>query len=550
MAAPSESSPIETLPPELLSRTFALLSHQNPHVDIANARLVCRAFRALSSPYLLTTVVIAERKEALLKLRKILAHWYFRRHVTHLLWDASYWNRDITRNLDAYGREVENHPENSEPPIIDQQTRENAATFDDLLKWVPGKQRASTNATPLSITRYAPSVDDLDGDDQIFHRQAEGFAAYHRRYMDQESIRQRRLAYRYLHLVLALCPKLSHVSYTDHRALSRHGETYQQLCRRLFGIALRPSLMDELAERASPKGRFIPFTVFLKALAHENPHLKSFSIGHNNFDLPELPLDLELNHDEADNVNMSCILSALLLAAPKMRDAWMSILGNVRSLRLPVEPPNAADKLARMASRTADLLAQAPFLEHLGLATSRIPDDRINRWIQSSAVFSTILSPQTFKHLRSIELRGWLFKLEDLEAFLYRHHEHLRHVHIIGCKCESPYTSSLEHVKREWPQRLQLEAVEIVGLVFDVGAAADTHLTGTHICEYIVLEPPAIDDSHVTEQHPISLCPARRTEFESAMLGGRANNVSTQGTLQVKGMAMWAEWWEFPVHFC
>lgn len=62
MAASSKSPRIEILPPELLSRAFALLSHQNPHVDIANKRLVCKAFRELTSPYLLTTVVIAQRK--------------------------------------------------------------------------------------------------------------------------------------------------------------------------------------------------------------------------------------------------------------------------------------------------------------------------------------------------------------------------------------------------------------------------------------------------------------------------------------------------------
>jgi hypothetical protein len=79
------------LPPELLSRIFAFVSYDRPHVDIANIRLAFRQFHDLSSPFLLTTVVIADRLDTLQKLSEVLDHPYFSKHITRLVWDASFY---------------------------------------------------------------------------------------------------------------------------------------------------------------------------------------------------------------------------------------------------------------------------------------------------------------------------------------------------------------------------------------------------------------------------------------------------------------------------
>lgn len=145
----------------------------------------------------------------------------------------------------------------------------------------------------------------------------------------------------------------------------------------------------------------------------------------------------------------------------------------------------------------------------------------------------------------------WSFYLGELETCLFRHHERIRYLHLIGCQCKDPYTTSIERVKQTWPKQLWLDGVEIVSLQFEVGATADTHLEKTHICSHRVADPRTVRTwiKFDVEQHPISLCPARRNEFEDAMLGGQGNNVSRQATLNDSEKER-SEWWDTPVNSC
>ena len=89
---PASETPLSKLPPELATVIFDLVS-ANCHPNAANCRLVCQDFHTLCSPFLIKTIVIAERYEALLKARELLLHPYFGKHITHLLWDASYYDQ-------------------------------------------------------------------------------------------------------------------------------------------------------------------------------------------------------------------------------------------------------------------------------------------------------------------------------------------------------------------------------------------------------------------------------------------------------------------------
>ena len=85
------ASPFEVLPRELCEQILELLSAERSRA-IPACRLVCKKWRQLSSPYLIRTAVVAEGPRALEKLREIQRHPYFSKHVTHLLWDASYYD--------------------------------------------------------------------------------------------------------------------------------------------------------------------------------------------------------------------------------------------------------------------------------------------------------------------------------------------------------------------------------------------------------------------------------------------------------------------------
>ena len=88
------------LPPELLSRIFSLLARERQ--DIRACRLVSTAFRDLSSPFLITSVVFATRFATLDRLLEILEHSYFHKYVTDLIYDASVYERDLAVNYQGY----------------------------------------------------------------------------------------------------------------------------------------------------------------------------------------------------------------------------------------------------------------------------------------------------------------------------------------------------------------------------------------------------------------------------------------------------------------
>ncbi|KAK6443075.1 hypothetical protein LTR95_000592 [Oleoguttula sp. CCFEE 5521] len=88
------------VPPELLSRIFQLLG-QDHQSHISACRLVSKSsgFYALSSPYLITEIVLAHRLREVAKAREILDHPYFSQHITTVLYDAS--------SINAYHSEEE-----------------------------------------------------------------------------------------------------------------------------------------------------------------------------------------------------------------------------------------------------------------------------------------------------------------------------------------------------------------------------------------------------------------------------------------------------------
>lgn len=91
---------ISSLPPELRDSLFALLSGDTP--AIASSRLVCRAWKDFASPYLITRVVFAKRLKAIAQLQQIPEHAYFRAQVTELVYDTSFYERELARSYKDY----------------------------------------------------------------------------------------------------------------------------------------------------------------------------------------------------------------------------------------------------------------------------------------------------------------------------------------------------------------------------------------------------------------------------------------------------------------
>lgn len=96
-----DDSAILRLPPELLTRVFAYLGAVE-RSDVSAARLVCRSFHQLSSPFLITTVTFAKRLDTVKRLREVLEHPYFSKHVTTLIWDASRYEGRVADDWNEY----------------------------------------------------------------------------------------------------------------------------------------------------------------------------------------------------------------------------------------------------------------------------------------------------------------------------------------------------------------------------------------------------------------------------------------------------------------
>jgi hypothetical protein len=97
MAGPSN---IISLPAELLTRIFEYLGEHRP--DVSACRLVNQRFKELSSPFLITKVVLAKRLREIAKVHEVACHPYFSRHVTALIYDVSYFDPYSASFYDNY----------------------------------------------------------------------------------------------------------------------------------------------------------------------------------------------------------------------------------------------------------------------------------------------------------------------------------------------------------------------------------------------------------------------------------------------------------------
>ena len=219
--SPASQTRIGALPPELTKRIFDhAFAGRSP--DVASCRLACQELHILASPYLINSVVIAERLDALRKVREIMLHPYFSQHVTHLIWDASYYSDEVANQYDAYQTAFERceHLASLEDEAFIRARQTDIKSLETILSPVPrqAKVPASLHGTgPLLQYGMAPPSDNGQGApldrsenaltipdvrDSLLYMHAEdfqdrihikgchlGFADYHRRWMNQVDIR-------------------------------------------------------------------------------------------------------------------------------------------------------------------------------------------------------------------------------------------------------------------------------------------------------------------------------------------------------------------------
>jgi hypothetical protein len=456
---------MDSLPEELLTSVLTFLSYDRPHVDIANCRLVSRRFRALSSPYLISTVVIADRWDTLQKLKEVLEHPYFSKYVTRLVWDASFYETSVVESLYAYHLQCEENPWQSSA----------------IRKYRTSLQEA--HAARIALLQSAVSQSRLAGPHENFDRRLDddeqcdlsyppgmpmrdllrsGHDEYRRRFFAQLEIRRRGLSLRYLHSAFEMLPKLRHFEFSDFRALSRNGESMGELCERLFGETLSPDLLsdDQVSAGSEPWDNLDDC---LRNLVKINPQLESLSFGRSE-------------HSAWDALQCS--------ASPRMfipdmhpdddEEQWRSLFGFIRHLSLPVDITTDGDEMAldlKAKNPRRILSYSAATLTHLRLETelySGVWKDSWDPTTTAAPLFAKVFDQVHFHSLDTIVLRGWLIPLKDFENFLLAHATTLRNMHLINCCVAGASKDELMPcIRKKLAPALALTGVEIHSLAYE-----------------------------------------------------------------------------------
>lgn len=505
-AARKKHAPIEALPPELLSRIFSFINAP-PAIDIksiASCRLVCRRFLELSSPYLITTVVIAERLPELKKLRQIMDHSYFHKHVTHLMWDASFYEYDLSPHPRRYAQRWRLVAGSTNSSEVEQTRWLDSADATELhrydprphpledaapaLEEVPGDTGASGEAPVRPIELNDDAYEDLHA--------LSGHSDYVRSCINQRSCRERGLALRYLHWAFTKLPRLAHVSFADWRALSRYGESFQDVRNRMFSTALPPNFMPGEPEDHTDDP--LLFNDFLKEISRIGPKLESFWVGRSNFDTPELG-DWDLEDDRAVELQSPLLHDTHFSLG--VRPSWQ-LLGSLRSLRLPVkirhfDPDNTGLQDMITSHIVQALQLTLPSLIYLELCTSRIPsNDGPGLENCRHQVLSDILGRLKFGKLQSLVLRGWELDMSELGRFIKAHSETLHYIHLIDCECIESYSTAWNIVASSWGPKTVLQGAEVVNVRFTPGPPIDTE--PIHICGHSIQTDEDYSPSYTT----------------------------------------------------
>jgi hypothetical protein len=542
---------IDALPPELLTRVFEFLSCDRSHVDIANSRLVSKQFHAISSPFLIATVVIADRYDTLQKLSEVLDHPYFSKHVTRLVWDASLYGRGAANHLFEYHHQCELKPWSSSTIAAHCESRgmdlEELARLQDAVgKALHGGDWLMRRAGGIDLSLYYTENEvGSDSDDKKMRDSLIRLAHddYRLREAAQIEIRLNSLSLKPLETAFEKLPMLRHFEFSDFRALARSGETLRELCGRIFGQPLSPDLLpdDEQGEMVHAL-EDLRLQNCLHRLAKISPRLKSLSFGRSN-----------LNSWDALQCNASprMVMSDI---HTKEENYWRPLLGCIQHLSLPVQisyDEGIIESYWPVPSTHRLLSDSAASLTHLDLETglySGLSREFWNLSAMAKPVFAQILDQIHFPKLTSVVLRGWLFSLQDLENFLLAHATTLRNVHLINCCLAEASKDELVYaIRTRLEPALSLAGVEIYALMYGA-RCLERHVYKIRQRRSHIQELPNEDEDDDEAEQELEMPMPRdqvsldRSDLEDFFLGGRHNVVTRVERKNADWMAR-KRWW-------
>lgn len=476
---PASKTPFMKLPEELNTKIFDLAFGERSR-DVASSRLACQHLFVLCSPYLIGTAVVAKRDKTRKKLKEVMRHPYFHKHVTHFLWDASEFDTKIATHDGEYsGRYVEDPHLKRYRVTRSDMVQSNR---DDRIEYVKCNRRDPGNSQWKALVRshsgFDPPIDearvaefsmeeklDLSGRMGEFYSIGSYFGKmnYATRLREQEQHASNGHLFRE---ALMVFESLAHVSFSDFRALAYPDESYADLCQQLFGVMACPNF--------SVRGRAEEFPSFLR-----NPQRgswKSICIGHhpflgNAFDKIHEGEARDWNH-RLGHCRLDEILSTEELRLSVSSNGWHE--NSIKHMQWGFGI-NMMSKLRELELNFDDLRAE----EALGDRDSydrAIPFDRARydsfheQWSKGShphVLFRNLLATKShrFKSLQILTLRNFTFEQEAMHDLLVGL-ESLHTLHLIDCLSLGTYDGFFKMARTALSASLRLTDVEIYGLRF------------------------------------------------------------------------------------
>jgi len=527
------SGSIFSLPPELLARIFEYLA-EDRH-DISSSRLVNKAFKDTSSPYLITEVVFAKRLPEIAKLHEVACHPYFSRYVTTLVYDLSYWKfnevemNDPTEMME-YIAACEEAEELDIRHFLDEEwARRVQAESDFYSNVVRNQGEPSAGDAKAFLENYKPDLsraqvdaqsEALDhltevGGDSFRMGCYQSFPKYKRHAQIHEGLSDKGEYLQTLNRAVKKFPKLRAVTFTDYRGLARRGETYIELCTRLFGNMLEPERWHWSLDNGACTTEAI---AVLEVITKLKVGLQSVSFGPHFYEMVSFPQEPLSTYKEPHYLSVE----DLDYGDDELSPDWTTLLKGIRSLRLPllfVEatfPDEHVEKLLHAIPST---------IEHLALS-AKGPVEGYEALRQASSQvlrpFKQLISGLRFPRLTTLELEGWCIQLSVFKTFLLAHASTLRTLHLINIYFvgdDDTRDKTLSKFIAPIAKELNLTGIEITNVevlgpleIPDLPAEDDTWLI-----------PGEHDDEPWDGETGVIARP--NTPMETKFLGGRPNNI-------------------------
>lgn len=396
------------LPPEILGRIFSFLEQQ----DVSSCRLVCDAFHRISSPYLITTVVFARRLKTITRLKEIVAHPYFHKYVTELVYDASSYNEDVANDWQAYVDACEQEPRHLIDAEWAARKREDAKLWRGVRPYESQVEDYESYSAATDDRQYR---DEEEYCDRVYglgcHR---SFPDYHRLYVAQRKIDSHGMPRRTLRDALEQLPQVRRVVFADWRSLARSGESFDDCAHRLFGNTLAPKLVD-----GTDFDSYDCFDDLLCAASQTLPRgrIESLAIEPHLFEDDEVSPS---NDTDPGARGAQCIQNVFFEPEDDcVTDNVIELTKNLRRLRLSTKSTGEYSQSARCLPA---VLIHGNNLTHLVLKDA-----------SKDQAYLNFVEDLRLPHLRHLDLQRWRMSRLVIQRLLTEHASTLRELRFLAC---------------------------------------------------------------------------------------------------------------------